>query len=131
MTINDLQSFKREVILALFADNALMQQLVLKGGNLLDVVYGISTRPSRDIDLSICGEIEDLDRFRATIDKRSGKWFEPKGYVVFDVNLWEEPSTSPRSSAISGVVTRLISRSSMPKRTRSWPGINASCAWLR
>ena len=66
MTINDLQSFKREVILALFADNALVQQLVLKGGNLLDVVYGISTRPSRDIDLSICGEVEDLDHFRET-----------------------------------------------------------------
>ena len=35
MSIDDLQLFKREVILALFADNALMQQLVLKGGNLL------------------------------------------------------------------------------------------------
>jgi predicted nucleotidyltransferase component of viral defense system len=69
MSIDDIQSLKREVILALFADNALMQQLVLKGGNLLDVVYGISTRPSRDIDLSMCGEIEDLDRFRETLDR--------------------------------------------------------------
>jgi len=42
MSIDDIQSFKREVILALFADNALMQQLVLKGGNLLDVVYAYS-----------------------------------------------------------------------------------------
>ena len=91
MTIDDLHSFKREVILALFADNTLMQQLVLKGGNLLDVVYGISTRPSRDIDLSICGEVEDLDQFRTTIENALRKWFEPKGYVVFDVNLREEP----------------------------------------
>ncbi len=91
MTINDRWSLKREVILALFADDALMQQLVLKGGNLLDVVYGISTRPSRDIDLSIGGEVEDPDRFRRTIEKALGKWFEPKGYVVFDVNLREEP----------------------------------------
>ena len=91
MSINDILLFKREVILALFADNALMQQLVLKGGNLLDVVYGISTRPSRDIDLSICDEVEDLDRFRRTIEKALRKWFEPKGYVVFDVNLIEEP----------------------------------------
>ena len=90
----DLQSFKREVILALFSDNALLQQLVLKGGNLLDIVYGISTRPSRDIDLSICGEIEDLEKFRKTIEKALVKWFEPKGYVVFDVNLREEPQHS-------------------------------------
>jgi hypothetical protein len=91
MTGNDLQSLKREVILALFADNTLMQQLVLKGGNLLDVVYGISTRPSRDIDLSICGDVEDPDRFRETIGRALSKWFEPKGYVVFDVNIREEP----------------------------------------
>ena len=91
MAIDDLESFKREVILALFADNTLLQQLVLKGGNLLDVVYGISTRPSRDIDLSICGEIEDMERFRSTIENALRKWFGPKGYVVFDVNLREEP----------------------------------------
>jgi predicted nucleotidyltransferase component of viral defense system len=91
MAMNALQSFKRNVILALFADNALMQQLVLKGGNLLDVVYGISTRPSRDIDLSICGDVEDLERFKETIEKALQKWFGPKGYVVFDVNLREEP----------------------------------------
>ena len=64
---------------------------MLKGGNLLDIVYGISTRPSRDIDLSICGEVEDLERFRKTIEKALYKWFMPKGYVVFDVNLREEP----------------------------------------
>ena len=91
MTINDLQWLKREVILALFADNALMQQLVLKGGNLLDLVYGISTRPSRDIDLAILGEVADLDCFRRTIDNALNKWFGPKGYVVFDVNIREEP----------------------------------------
>ena len=67
--MDDLRSFKREVILALFADNILMQQLVLKGGNLLDIVYGISTRPSRDIDLSICGDVEDVEGFQATIEK--------------------------------------------------------------
>ena len=91
MAIDDLEAFKREVILALFADNTLLQQLVLKGGNLLDVVYGISTRPSRDIDLSICGEIEDTERFRSTIENALRRWFGPKGYVVFDVNLREEP----------------------------------------
>jgi hypothetical protein len=88
MTISDL---KREVILALFADNDLMQQLVLKGGNLLDVVYGISTRPSQDIDLSIGGDIEDPESFRRTIEQALSDWFEKKGYVVFDVTIEEEP----------------------------------------
>ena len=91
MAIDDIESFKREIILTLFADNTLLQQLVLKGGNLLDIVYGISTRPSRDIDFSICGEIDDLDRFRNTIERALSKWFERKGDVVFDVNFREEP----------------------------------------
>jgi predicted nucleotidyltransferase component of viral defense system len=91
MAITDRQTFKREVILALFADNSLMQQLVLKGGNLLDVVYGISTRPSRDIDLSICGDVDDVEQFRRTIERALQRWFAPKGYVVFDVHLREEP----------------------------------------
>jgi predicted nucleotidyltransferase component of viral defense system len=91
MTIDDHREFRREVILALFSDNVLMQQLVLKGGNLLDIVYGISTRPSRDIDLSICGEIEDLVEFRSIMEAALRRWFEPRGYVVFDVTIREEP----------------------------------------
>ena len=44
MSLISLERLKREVILALFADNVLVQHLVLKGGNLLDIVYGISTQ---------------------------------------------------------------------------------------
>ena len=91
MSLLDLERLKREVILALFADNVLMQRLVLKGGNLLDIVYGISTRPSRDIDLSICGEIEDCESLGRLIEKALQRWFEPKDYVVFDVKIREEP----------------------------------------
>jgi hypothetical protein len=89
--MEDLRSFRRDVILALFADNVLMQQLVLKGGNLLDIVYEISTRPSRDIDLSICGDVKDTEAFRSTIENALCNWFGPKGFVVFDVTLVEEP----------------------------------------
>ena len=91
MALGDIQLFKREVILALFADNVLMPLLVLKGGNLLDVVYGISTRPSQDIDLSIRGDVEDPETLRRMIERALSNWFEPKGYVVFDVTLVEEP----------------------------------------
>jgi hypothetical protein len=43
MPFKDLEEFKKLVIIALFSDADLMQTFVLKGGNLLDVVYGIST----------------------------------------------------------------------------------------
>ena len=90
MSLIDLETLKREVILALFADDFLRQHLVLKGGNLLDVVYGISTRPSRDIDLSISGEMPDCEGLRQSIETLQ-RWFEPKMYIVIDVTIREEP----------------------------------------
>lgn len=68
-----------------------MQTLVLKGGNLLDVVYGISSRPSMDIDLSMCGEFTDVEKARASIEKSLQACFIEHGYIVFDVTLREEP----------------------------------------
>ena len=47
----DLDRIKRLAIVAMFSDDGLMEKLVLKGGNLLDLVYGISTRASLDVDL--------------------------------------------------------------------------------
>ena len=88
MTTDD---FKREVILALFADSTLVHMVVLKGGNLLDVVYGISTRPSQDIDLSMRGDVDDVEAFRSLIERALFGWFEPKGYTVFDVTIQEKP----------------------------------------
>ena len=65
--------------------------------------------------------MKDLDRFRGTIEQALRKWFEPMGYVVFDVNLREEPKhLTEEITAHSGVVTKLISSSLMLKRTTSW-----------
>lgn len=91
MLFEDLEEFKKLVIIALFSDADLMQTFVLKGGNLLDVVYGISSRPSIDIDLSMCGEFTDMEKARASIEKALRACFTERGYIVFDVTLREEP----------------------------------------
>ncbi len=39
----DLKDIRRLVIVALFSDDELMEKLVLKGGNALDVIYNIGT----------------------------------------------------------------------------------------
>ena len=91
MAFENLEEFKKLVIVALFSDADLRQALVLKGGNLLDVVYGISSRPSKDIDLSMCGEFQDLEGTRSAIERALQSTFSGHGYVVFDVTLTEEP----------------------------------------
>ena len=48
----DFADVRRIVIIAMFADDTLFNQLVLKGGNALNLIYGIGDRSSLDVDLS-------------------------------------------------------------------------------
>jgi len=43
---------RRTAIIAMFSDDVLMEQLVLKGGNALDLVHGLTALGSLDIDFS-------------------------------------------------------------------------------
>ncbi|MGD0654586.1 MAG: nucleotidyl transferase AbiEii/AbiGii toxin family protein [Thermoguttaceae bacterium] len=92
MDITHLQEMKKLVILALFSNDELAKQLVLKGGNVIDIVYGLSTRPSKDIDFSMCGKFEDIQETQELISQALRVTFAEHGYVVFDVNLREEPT---------------------------------------
>lgn len=48
-----LRKVKRLVIIAMFSDDDLMDMLVLKGGNALDIIHQIEHRASVDLDFSI------------------------------------------------------------------------------
>jgi predicted nucleotidyltransferase component of viral defense system len=48
----DLEEVRRLTIIALFSDDELYEQIVLKGGNALNLVYGLSSRTSLDLDFS-------------------------------------------------------------------------------
>ncbi len=49
----DLDKIKKLTLRALMSDEILMQSLVLKGGNALQLVYDITNRGSIDIDFSV------------------------------------------------------------------------------
>jgi len=55
----DLDTIRRLVIQAAFADDALTDQLVLKGGNALALVYGIGNRSSIDVDFSLAADFDE------------------------------------------------------------------------
>lgn len=88
-----LERIKRLTIAGLFSDDELMDSFVLKGGNALDIVYGIAPRASIDIDLSMSSEFEhaQLDAFRKRIEGALRRIFSDNGYEVFDVTLEEKP----------------------------------------
>lgn len=86
-----LDKIKRLVIIAMFSDDDLMDRLVLKGGNLIDLVYGISPRASMDVDFSLDGEFESEKALHDKVSRVLKTTFEEVGYVVFDLDVRAVP----------------------------------------
>jgi len=63
----DFAAVRRLAIVALFSDDQLFEQIVLKGGNALRLVYGLSPRTSLDLDFSIEKDFGDVDDTRNRI----------------------------------------------------------------
>jgi predicted nucleotidyltransferase component of viral defense system len=83
---------KKRVIMAMFSDDELMDRLVLKGGNLLDIVYGVSVRASVDVDFSVDGDLGDASALRIRIERALKSTFIEVNYEVFDVNARRVPA---------------------------------------
>jgi hypothetical protein len=84
---NDLEiteRIKRLVIIAMVSDDELLERLVLKGGNLLDIAYGISTRSSVDIDFSVDGDLESIANLEKRMKDCLTATFLPEGLTPFD-----------------------------------------------
>jgi len=58
----DFDEIRRLTITALFSDDELYEQIVLKGGNAISLVYGYSSRVSLDLDFSIVRIPRDGDQ---------------------------------------------------------------------
>jgi hypothetical protein len=87
----DPARIKRLAIIGMFSDDELMERLVLKGGNLLDVVYKVSTRSSVDVDLSIDGDFDSFEDLKHRAEAALRRTFDDDGFVVFDFNMISVP----------------------------------------
>lgn len=86
-----LRDIRKNVIIALCSDDDLMELLVLKGGNALDLVHGVGRRTSQDLDYSIPGDFDDLERIRQKLFSTLRNQFARSGMVVFDTKLDRRP----------------------------------------
>ena len=80
-------------IKALFSDDHLAELLVLKGGNAMSLIHGLGQRSSRDLDLSLEGDFEDLVQIADRIEIALTEQFRPAGFTVFDCRTRSRPST--------------------------------------
>jgi len=83
----ELNEIKRRIIIAMFSDDDLMEMLVLKGGNALDMIHHVISRSSFDFDFSMEDEIKDIPTIKDKIERVLKSTFREVGYEVFDVTF--------------------------------------------
>ncbi len=84
----DLRWLRREFISAIAGDEYLYGELVLKGGNALDLIHDIGNRASLDLDYSLRADVEDhellgqriLGALRARLGRHALRLFDEKFY---------------------------------------------------
>ena len=94
-----LDVIKRTAVAAMFADDDLMDILVLKGGNAMDLVHRVSSRASVDLDFSMKDDL-DLEETLPKLGKALQSTFLRHGYRAFDIDLKARPGKMPDELAV-------------------------------
>lgn len=87
------EKIRRLTLKAMFITDNILNRIVLKGGNALDIIYDITGRASLDLDFSISDDFgkDELPKIKSSIEKSLEKIFEPEGLKVFDFDIKERP----------------------------------------
>jgi len=95
MDLDRLERIKKLVIIALFSDDELMEMLVFKGGNAVDLIHGVAMRGSIDLDFSLESDFAErnVQSLQAHFDHLLNTTFRPEGLRAFDVTFERRPRT--------------------------------------
>ncbi len=93
MDLAKITQFKKLAVYAMFADDFLLERLVLKGGNAIDLIHNITARASWDLDFSIEGDfnIQEFSKIKGIIKQNIEDVFKTIGYTIFDFKMIEQP----------------------------------------
>ncbi|MFY2072407.1 nucleotidyl transferase AbiEii/AbiGii toxin family protein [Achromobacter ruhlandii] len=87
-----IEQIKRLVVTACLSDDVLFENLVLKGGNAIDLIHQITMRASVDIDFSMMEDFPGgADELRIRMEQALTRTFDLNGYMVFDFKMTEKP----------------------------------------
>jgi hypothetical protein len=88
-----LEKIKKLAVTAMFSDDDLMDQLVLKGGNAMALIHKLTSRESVDIDFSMSHDFQDgAQAVQKRIEQALQRTFRPEGYEPFDFKMEEKPA---------------------------------------
>jgi predicted nucleotidyltransferase component of viral defense system len=93
MDLELLEKIKRIAAVALVSDDVLMEKLVLKGGNAINIIHQLSSRASIDLDYSMEGDFtsDELLDIESRVKKSLETTFKENGYQIFDLKFSEKP----------------------------------------
>lgn len=96
MDLDRLDKIKRIAVVALFSDDDLMDYVVLKGGNALDLVYRIADRASLDLDFSTDRDFSEAEvrLVEEKIHRALTETFRANGFEAFDIQFTEVPESA-------------------------------------
>jgi predicted nucleotidyltransferase component of viral defense system len=93
MDLELLEKIKRITIIALVSDDILLEKLVLKGGNAINLIHKLSSRASIDLDYSMKDDFtpEEFVDIENRIKKALDTEFRENGYQIFDYKFSGKP----------------------------------------
>lgn len=90
--IATLEEIKKLALISMFSDDLLMEHLVLKGGNAMDLVLQVSGRSSIDLDFSIDSDFPGgLTALTTRTENTLRGTFREAGYEPFDISVQFQP----------------------------------------
>ena len=81
------EEVRRLRVTALFSDDVLFDQLVLKGGNAVTLIHGFGLRASFDLDSSLKGDFPYIEDSKHRAFRALEVRFSTAGYTVFDTEF--------------------------------------------
>lgn len=88
-----LDRIKTLAVTAMFSDDELLDELVLKGGNAMALIHKLTTRQSVDLDFSMRHDFPGgAEHVRRRIETALQRTFQPAGWVPFDFKMAEKPA---------------------------------------
>ncbi|MCU7376165.1 nucleotidyl transferase AbiEii/AbiGii toxin family protein [Paucibacter sp. O1-1] len=102
--LETLAKIKRLAVAAMFSDDDLMDELVLKGGNAMALIHKLTSRQSIDLDFSMARDFEGgVEGVQAKIVRALQQTFRAAGYEPFDLKMAEKPAqVSPELAGFWG-----------------------------
>ena len=96
-----LDKVKVLAIQGLVSDDDLMEKLVLKGGNAIDLIHNAYQRGSLDLDFSIEDDFQDIELpdLEKKVKELLERSFQEAHLVAHDVHLTRRPSQVPTELA--------------------------------